>query len=549
MSNAFLLAKFWLYRQFGGVYKWNTLQHNGVMFPPEYEKHNIPVLYDNEEIILNTDQEEIATIYARYLETDYMKSRTFNKNFWKDWRQILGKDHTIKSLDNVDFKLIYNHIISERETKKSLSKEEKEELKKQKDQLEEKYKTAFVDGKAEPVSNFRIEPPGIFIGRGCHPKLGKIKKRIEAEDITLNLSKDGLIPEPPLNHKWGKLVNNREVEWLASWKDDITGKTKYVWLASHSESKSQNDKKKFDLARSLKKKIKSIRDANDKNIESNNEKLRQIGTSLYFIDNMALRIGNEKGKGEADTVGVNSLRMEHINLLDNNKVKLDFLSKDSVRYVNTIQVTDQVYKNLQEFISGKIKGTQLFDKINPNDLNKYLQNFMDGLTSRVFRTYNASNLFQKELNRISKKYQEYDKDDKINILLTEFNQANAKVALLCNHQKKISKSFNSQISKFNEQITKLNDKLKKAKSIIKKSKKTRERIRKIKLDIKKLKLRKRLKIDLKNVSLGTSKINYIDPRITVAFIKKHNLSMDKLFNKALQEKFKWAFDTDENYNF
>ena len=35
-----------------------------------------------------------------------------------------------------------------------------------------------------------------------------------------------------------------------------------------------------------------------------------------------LRVGNEKGKDEADTVGVSSLRVEHIDLLDNNKVKL-----------------------------------------------------------------------------------------------------------------------------------------------------------------------------------------------------------------------------------
>ena len=59
---------------------------------------------------------------------------------------------------------------------------------------EEKYKTAIVDGKPQPVSNYRMEPPGIFLGRGSHPKIGRIKKRIYPEDVTLNLDKEAPIP-------------------------------------------------------------------------------------------------------------------------------------------------------------------------------------------------------------------------------------------------------------------------------------------------------------------------------------------------------------------
>jgi DNA topoisomerase-1 len=49
--------------------------------------------------------------------------------------------------------------------------------------------------------------------------------------------------------------------------------------------------------------------------------------------------------------------------------------------------------------------------------------------------------------------------------------------------------------------------------------------------------------------LGTAKQNYIDPRITVAFVKKHKIPIDKVFSKTLQEKFKWAIDIDENFSF
>ena len=41
------------------------------------------------------------------------------------------------------------------------------------------------------VGNFRVEPPGLFRGRGEHPKMGKFKKRIYPTDITINI---GLSP-------------------------------------------------------------------------------------------------------------------------------------------------------------------------------------------------------------------------------------------------------------------------------------------------------------------------------------------------------------------
>ena len=41
-----------------------------------------------------------------------------------------------------------------------------------------------------------------------------------------------------------------------------------------------------------------------------------MATALYFIDKLALRVGGKKDtKGQADTVGVTSLRVEHISFL------------------------------------------------------------------------------------------------------------------------------------------------------------------------------------------------------------------------------------------
>ncbi len=62
-----------------------------------------------------------------------------------------------------------------KEEKKKLTKEEKAKIKKDKDELEAPYKTCLLDGRKELVGNFRIEPPGLFRGRGKHPKTGKLK--------------------------------------------------------------------------------------------------------------------------------------------------------------------------------------------------------------------------------------------------------------------------------------------------------------------------------------------------------------------------------------
>lgn len=531
------LARYWVYNQTGGRNKWRTFEHNGVMFAPLYIPHKVPIIYNGEEIVLCPLAEEYATIYAKYIDTEYIKISDFNKNFWNDWKKILGSNSPIKSLENCNFDRIYKHILKEKEHKQQISKEER-------DILEKKYRIAIVDGKEQPVGNYKMEPPGIFLGRGCHPLIGSIKRRIYPEDITINIGKEATIPIPIVGdgkeHKWGEIIHDKTVEWLASWKDEITGKMKYVWLGQHSDLRKKSDYDKFELARKLKRKIKIIRENYEKDLLNNDEQIQQLATALYLIDRLALRIGNEKGEDEADTVGVTSLRVEHIKLQDG-VVNLDFLGKDSIRYRNRFIPIPEVYNNIEKFIKNKSKYDDVFDFITTSDINKYLQENMKGLTAKVFRTYNASELLYKELKKLSKKYENYDKDDLINILLDGFNKANAKVAILCNHQKNISKSFGKQIETINAQMDILKKKINQTNNQSTKQK-LRDRI-------KKLKIKKGLKIELKDISLGTSKTNYLDPRVTISFLKKFNIPIDKIFPKTLQNKFTWALDVDANWKF
>jgi len=540
---------------------WKTFEHNGVMFPPAYIPHKIPILYNNKIITLTTDQEEYATIFARYIGTDYYENKTFKKNFFSDWKTLFDKNTDIKDINLCNFSNIKAYLDKKKEEQKALSTEEKKKIKQKKDAIAEKYKYALVDNKKQPIGNFMVEPPSIFIGRGSHPSLGSIKWRIYPSDITLNLSKDATLPEidktsfntntDPKLLKWGDRVNENKSYWLASWKDDITGKTKYVWLSDKSDIKASKDEVKFNTAKDLGKIIEKIRKTYTDNMKSKDAKTRQIATAVYFIDIFALRVGNEKGEDEADTVGTVSLRIEHIKLKENYKIELDFLGKDSVRYVNTFNVIPTVYENLEKFIKNKSKDENIFHLISTNDVNKYLKKFMKKLTARVFRTYNASKLYQDEIIRLCKKpnsTKNYDSSKgfnyerpsygydthttstikKISDIIDILNNANIAVATLCNHQKNVGKSSQSLKYKL--------DKLDKSSKLNKSSKNYKDKVKKLKEKEKSA-----------HLALGTSKLNYIDPRITVAFLKKNKIDPSEYYNERELTKFKWALSIDTDF--
>ncbi|XP_042445782.1 DNA topoisomerase 1 beta-like [Zingiber officinale] len=101
------------------------------------------------------------------------------------------------------------------------------------------------------VGNFRVEPPGLFRGRGEHPKMGKLKNRIKPRDITINIGKDAPIPECSIpGERWKEVKHDNNVTWLAFWNDPINPKEfKYVFLAASSSLKGQSDKEKYEKAR------------------------------------------------------------------------------------------------------------------------------------------------------------------------------------------------------------------------------------------------------------------------------------------------------------
>jgi len=53
--------------------------------------------------------------------------------------------------------------------------------------------------------------------------MGRLKKRITANDIIINISKGAEVPQPPPGQKWKEVRNDNKVTWLACWIENVQG--------------------------------------------------------------------------------------------------------------------------------------------------------------------------------------------------------------------------------------------------------------------------------------------------------------------------------------
>ncbi|KAI9582047.1 DNA topoisomerase 1 [Glossina fuscipes] len=548
--------------------KWTTLEHKGPVFAPPYIRlpKNVRFFYDSKPMELSEITEEAATFYAKMLNHDYCTKQVFNDNFFKDFRRSMTskEKEIIKDFRKCNFQEMHQYFLAESEKRKSATKEEKLTKKQENEALIKEYGVCVIDGHKEKIGNFRLEPPGLFRGRGEHPKMGMIKRRIQAEDVSINCGKESKIPQPPAGHRWKEVIHNNTVTWLASWVENIQGQVKYIMLNPSSKLKGEKDHIKYETARRLAQSIDKIRSTYRDEWKSKEMRVRQRAVALYFIDKLALRAGNEKDEDQADTVGCCSLRVEHVSLHKElngkeNVVIFDFLGKDSIRYYNEVQVEKRVFKNLELFMENKKKGDDLFDRLNTQVLNEHLKELMEGLTAKVFRTYNASYTLQNQLDLLTKE------DMTIPEKLLAYNRANRAVAILCNHQRSVPKSHEKSMENLKEKIRQKREALDECEVDYHDAKKAAKRgsvkeklmadkkgkqLERLKEQLKKLELQETDRDENKTIALGTSKLNYLDPRISVAWCKKFGVPIEKIFNKTQRNKFMWAIHmADENYRF
>jgi len=556
--------------------KWKTLQHNGILFPPDFESKGIKIKIRGENVPLNLLQEEMVYQWSKKKDAPkpgviekYIEDPIFQKNFVSDFSKAFnGKFKNLQYAD-IDFSVPYKLVDKEKEEKELLTKEDKKALaikrKEIREEMKAKYGKAIIDEKEVEVGNYMAEPPGIFMGRGDHPMRGRYKPRATEKDVTLNLGKEAKIPEG----KWGKIVHDRDSMWIASWMDILTQKRKYVWLADTAGIKQERDQAKYDKARNLSKEIESVKTQIVKDMQNKEQKTKRIATACYLIYRTAMRVGDEKDPDEADTVGATTLRKEHVKLTEN-EIQFDFLGKDSVRWRETIPAEGhdkQFYDNLKESISNKKNSEEIFDGITSRHVNAYYSTIVKGLSAKVFRTYLASSVVSKYLREHDNIKSESDMKKMFHGKL-----ANLNAAIMCNHKRTIPKNFELSLQKKKDTLknvgkTKPWEKsevlLKKAQSKIVKTEKQKkeknERIKKIKTVIRKSKVKHverieklELQINLtektRDYNLGTSLRNYIDPRIFKTWTDEVGAEWEKLYTSALQKKFLWVKNINSKWS-
>ncbi|KAM9050430.1 DNA topoisomerase I, mitochondrial isoform 1-T1 [Megaptera novaeangliae] len=494
---------------------------------------------------LSLAAEEVATFYGKMLDHEYTTKEVFQNNFFSDWRKEMTAEErkVIKHLDKCDFTEIHRYFVDRTAARKALSKEEKQKLKEEAEKLQQEFGYCILDGHREKIGNFKTEPPGLFRGRGDHPKMGMLKRRVLPEDVTINCSRDSKVPEPPVGHRWKEVRCDRTVTWLAAWTENVQNSIKYIMLNPSSKLKGERDWEKYEVARRLKGVVGEIRSQYRADWKSPEMKARQRAVALYFIDKLALRAGHEKEEGEtADTVGCCSLRVEHIRLhpeADGRPyvVEFDFLGKDSIRYYNRVPVEKPTAS-----------------------LNKHLQDLMDGLTAKVFRTCNASLTLQGQLRALTRA------EDGVAAKILSYNRANRAVAILCNHQRATPKTFEKSMQTLRSKIEAKVKQVAEAKAELKKARadhrsrgdsrsksfleKRGRLLEKLEEQLRRLSMQATDKEEGKQVALGTSKLNYLDPRISVAWCKRFGVPVEKIYNKTQREKFAWALDmAGEDFEF
>ena len=113
--------------------------------------------------------------------------------------------------------------------------------------------------------------------------------------------------------------------------------------------------------------------------------------------------------------------------------------------------------------------TRRYFVVKTSILNTYLNEVMEGLSAKVFRTYNASRTLQDQLDKVTngKKlihiFETFSHrqmnvfsfkiaKDNINEKLLAYNRSNRAVAILCNHQRAVPKTFEKSMENMKEKV-------------------------------------------------------------------------------------------------
>lgn len=460
-------------------------------------------------------KERVATLFG---------ARAPAERFWNDWIELLPAAHPLRGAQMGDVKI--NFFIKGDEKKwvpVAASNDRFEAI-------------AKVDGKAQPISQVAVDRPGIFRGRNATADLsGRIRRRLTAEDVTLNLSDPKKAPAIPkgCGTRWGTIVSDPFVDWIASWRDPVTQVMKYARLATTSDTEQHSMRTKFDLAARFSKPAvahalqQRIRGA----LVSKDVDRRQLGACMWLIDRLAIRVGSgtvesaiRSGAHGASTLLASHLEFSGQDNKNKHEVRLSFPGKDGVVYERVFEVPSTMLVVLKECKKGKSKPTDaLFDRVNVSQVTTLLGKIVPDATAKVLRTCRASALFDATMAACLGSSSSIPEKKRRAVLQSAILIASARVSVLLNHR---LGGGGGDLGAYDRVLDEL--------VLAMKDSATQD------LGEIKRRLREEV-IRPARLALATARNNYVDPRIVFGHSKRVlGPAADSPLGPAYEKRFAWA---------
>lgn len=293
--------------------------HNGPVFPAE-QTVIADVIVAGEE--LSPLGKRMLYRWAAIANTDYVKSKQFQKNFYHDFKTQLSKEQQKLNWPE-DFKDVIEEIrarqAAEKEKKAEWRRAHKDEILEKKEKMSERYGYAIVDGKKQPLGGYMIEPEGIYIGRGKLPVSGYWKYEVLPEDVSINFfssNPDDKPPAAPEGHHWKEVVANHNSYNAVYYKMNVGNKffiPKKIRFGSRSDQQIEKTKQKFAKARKLSLNWDGMMKHIMNGMKSADPIRQQSALVSWLILNTGIRIGHEMDEEwDSGVVGASTLKVENI---------------------------------------------------------------------------------------------------------------------------------------------------------------------------------------------------------------------------------------------
>jgi DNA topoisomerase-1 len=542
----------------GGAYKAKDItplwkkrcEHSGVRFPKEYAALGLVlerITDPTSKVHLSPQAEQFGLTYARLsvvAKDPRATSDTFRENFSRDWHELaLGpsspprereRNSRSDSLDDWDWEGLLERAEEARKREPTEKKNNK------KHNIGENYgksnsssqggSHATIDGKRYALKNDTVDREGVFLGRNVrHPLNGCIRRRLTARDVDLNMSRGARVPPVPsgsTEREWGGVVHDPKVGWLARWKDPLTAMMKYTQLDGGASLRQAHEERKFELARQLARDIDRVRARIEKDCggqfrnDAMTSTTAMAATCASVVEVFGIRVGNE----ESSTTGAAYLRPNEVRILADRFVRLVFVGKDHVDYDMTRRMPPNAYACLVRYVTKRAKrgvSDRVFEGIGPRDVNAYLDGLVPGLTCKVIRTFKASSIVDGRLLGKKNNRSAFRTESPKRLVELCFYE----VAWHLNHKTLTKRKDELSQEQENEQAQRF-DVLCETFWNGSSSWSSAELISRAK--------------ELR-LAPGTSKANYVDPRIIAVFCRKYSTdALCGVYGASLRRRFDWA---------